>query len=487
MSDLSLQKITVWQHYHQLKGEIGMNIFGVGSAQKNWVSLRYCTVTQLGNKLIKFLSSTVFFIFYFHFSRTSMNCLMEEASKMEKIKFQHIVTIYGVCNSPLGIVMEYMARGSLERILPTHRMSWQLKFRVIHEMGLAMNFLHSMSPPLLHLDLKPGNVLLDGNMHVKVWPWCWVCYFPKKSRVISARRVQNPSKSGSSGTAHERLTCGVFKEQLVNKLHGVLKIIQGIWASTANLRLQLKIVRVLSGSSCSQLLLSLILKDGACPGDSRRDGCEHFGAVSLFLLADLRLWAVQVDGAVQQDAVHRELCSEGHPELHPPRDVPAEQQTPGHQVRCVQVRALLHTARGAGISLSLFKFCFSASYNVGNTLGCPKQVPSHLVLIKTSEIRAQNSQCCSFITVAAEIDFKTIPILAYLPQCSDSFWSGTRGEEISAWLFSFWAQSFAAHSHELPAYVWKFLSSSASTGHSDPRKEGKEDLHGHRNLQFQGL
>ncbi|KAF2982697.1 hypothetical protein EK904_006860 [Melospiza melodia maxima] len=97
-----------------------------------------------------------------------MNCLMEEASKMEKIKFQHIVTIYGVCNSPLGIVMEYMARGSLERILPTHRMSWQLKFRVIHEMGLAMNFLHSMSPPLLHLDLKPGNVLLDGNMHVKI-------------------------------------------------------------------------------------------------------------------------------------------------------------------------------------------------------------------------------------------------------------------------------------------------------------------------------
>ncbi|NXE93606.1 ANKK1 protein, partial [Menura novaehollandiae] len=100
--------------------------------------------------------------------RTGMNCLMEEASKMEKIKFQHIVTIYGVCNSPLGIVMEYMARGSLERILPTHKMSWQLKFRVIHEMGLAMNFLHSMTPPLLHLDLKPGNILLDGNMHVKI-------------------------------------------------------------------------------------------------------------------------------------------------------------------------------------------------------------------------------------------------------------------------------------------------------------------------------
>ncbi|XP_074891194.1 ankyrin repeat and protein kinase domain-containing protein 1-like [Buteo buteo] len=100
--------------------------------------------------------------------RTSMNCLMKEATKMEKIKFQHIVTIYGVCNSPLGIVMEYMARGSLEKMLPTHKMSWQLKFRVIHEMSLAMNFLHSMTPPLLHLDLNPGNILLDGNMHVKI-------------------------------------------------------------------------------------------------------------------------------------------------------------------------------------------------------------------------------------------------------------------------------------------------------------------------------
>ncbi|XP_077636703.1 ankyrin repeat and protein kinase domain-containing protein 1 [Crocuta crocuta] len=96
-----------------------------------------------------------------------MDCLIEEAAKMEKIKFQHIVSIYGVCRQPLGIVMEFMANGSLEKMLPTHSLSWQLKFRIIHETSLAMNFLHSIKPPLLHLDLKPGNILLDGNMHVK--------------------------------------------------------------------------------------------------------------------------------------------------------------------------------------------------------------------------------------------------------------------------------------------------------------------------------
>ncbi|ELK11910.1 Ankyrin repeat and protein kinase domain-containing protein 1 [Pteropus alecto] len=99
---------------------------------------------------------------------SDVNCLIEEATKMEKIKFQHIVSIYGVCKQPLGIVMEFMANGSLEKMLPTHSLSWQLKFRIIHETSLAMNFLHSIKPPLLHLDLKPGNILLDSNMHVKI-------------------------------------------------------------------------------------------------------------------------------------------------------------------------------------------------------------------------------------------------------------------------------------------------------------------------------
>ncbi|XP_062995092.1 ankyrin repeat and protein kinase domain-containing protein 1 [Elgaria multicarinata webbii] len=100
--------------------------------------------------------------------RTKMNQFMEEVAKMERIKFQHIVSVYGICDSPLGIVMEYMVNGSLEETLPTHRMAWQLKFRIIHETSLAMNFLHILKPPLLHLNLKPGNILLDSNIHVKI-------------------------------------------------------------------------------------------------------------------------------------------------------------------------------------------------------------------------------------------------------------------------------------------------------------------------------
>ncbi|KAB0348055.1 hypothetical protein FD754_012912 [Muntiacus muntjak] len=56
---------------------------------------------------------------------------------MEKIKFQHIMSICGICTQPLG-VMEFMASGSLEKMLSTHSLDWQLKIRTNHEISLAV-------------------------------------------------------------------------------------------------------------------------------------------------------------------------------------------------------------------------------------------------------------------------------------------------------------------------------------------------------------
>ncbi|ELW64260.1 Ankyrin repeat and protein kinase domain-containing protein 1, partial [Tupaia chinensis] len=83
-------------------------------------------------------------------SSSDVNCLIEEAAKMENIKFQHM------CPST------ECARDRWASL------SWQLKFCIIHKTSLAMNFLHSSKPPLLHLDLKSGNILLDSNVHVQI-------------------------------------------------------------------------------------------------------------------------------------------------------------------------------------------------------------------------------------------------------------------------------------------------------------------------------
>ncbi|MED6263545.1 hypothetical protein CHARACLAT_005605 [Characodon lateralis] len=103
-----------------------------------------------------------------HLDEKDRSELLEEAKKMEVAKFRYILPVYGICDDPQGLVMEYMETGSLENLLANELLPWELRFRIIHETAVGMNFLHCMNPPLLHLDLKPANILLDAHYHVKI-------------------------------------------------------------------------------------------------------------------------------------------------------------------------------------------------------------------------------------------------------------------------------------------------------------------------------
>ncbi|XP_028822998.1 ankyrin repeat and protein kinase domain-containing protein 1 isoform X3 [Denticeps clupeoides] len=94
--------------------------------------------------------------------------MVEEVSKIGKVKFNYVTSVYGLCVDPPAILMEYMGKGSLDNLLTSHSFMWAKKFQMIHEVTMGMNFLHSMEPPLLHLNLKPTNILLDDHLHVKI-------------------------------------------------------------------------------------------------------------------------------------------------------------------------------------------------------------------------------------------------------------------------------------------------------------------------------
>lgn len=114
---------------------------------------------------------------------------------MEAAKFRYILPVYGICGDPQGLVMEYMETGSLENLLATEPLPWELRFRIIHETAVGMNFLHCLKPPLLHLDLKPANILLDAHYHVKVEP-----LFPSDLRVeLLSTLFSPPSVYKNSG------------------------------------------------------------------------------------------------------------------------------------------------------------------------------------------------------------------------------------------------------------------------------------------------
>uniref|UniRef100_A0A8C1F3D6 Receptor-interacting serine/threonine-protein kinase 2 n=1 Tax=Cyprinus carpio carpio TaxID=630221 RepID=A0A8C1F3D6_CYPCA len=111
------------------------------------------------------------------------NCLLKEAEVLHKARFNHIIQIFGVCNEPefFCIVTEYMTNGSLDEILHEFHfllygkekdmypaVAWPLRLRILYEIALGVNFLHNMTPPLLHHDLKTQNILMDGEYHVKI-------------------------------------------------------------------------------------------------------------------------------------------------------------------------------------------------------------------------------------------------------------------------------------------------------------------------------
>ncbi|XP_030827428.1 receptor-interacting serine/threonine-protein kinase 2 isoform X4 [Camarhynchus parvulus] len=129
------------------------------------------------------------------------NHLLKEAEILHKARFSYILPILGICNEPefLGIVTEYMTSGSLNQLLHGKDVypdiPWCLRFRILYEIALGVNYLHNMNPPLLHHDLKTQNILLDNEFHVKI-----ADFGMSKWRVISMSQSRSESSLPEGGT-----------------------------------------------------------------------------------------------------------------------------------------------------------------------------------------------------------------------------------------------------------------------------------------------
>eukprot|EP01023_Acetabularia_acetabulum_P015114 TRINITY_DN17333_c0_g1_i4.p1 TRINITY_DN17333_c0_g1~~TRINITY_DN17333_c0_g1_i4.p1 ORF type:complete len:545 (-),score=76.63 TRINITY_DN17333_c0_g1_i4:756-2390(-) len=101
--------------------------------------------------------------------KRTMKIFETELEIMCRVQHDNIVQCYGGCKrqAKRALVMEYMDKGSLDTYIHKKRQSMKLihYFKIIKSVSKALNYLH---PTIVHLDIKPQNILLNSKGMVKV-------------------------------------------------------------------------------------------------------------------------------------------------------------------------------------------------------------------------------------------------------------------------------------------------------------------------------
>jgi serine/threonine protein kinase/WD40 repeat protein/GTPase SAR1 family protein len=120
-----------------------------------------------------------------------------EVETMRSLFHSNIVAMRGVCLDPICMLLDLCIAGDLYHFLRDCKdpPNWKLRLCIAADVAKGMRFLHSVTPPIIHRDLKSPNVLLskarNGTLVAKVADFGLSVRFGLVTE-IKGTKVENP-------------------------------------------------------------------------------------------------------------------------------------------------------------------------------------------------------------------------------------------------------------------------------------------------------
>ncbi|KAJ0807045.1 putative glycerophosphodiester phosphodiesterase, protein kinase RLK-Pelle-LRK10L-2 family [Helianthus annuus] len=129
-------------------------------------------------------------------SKASGKEFINEVASIGRISHVNIVSLLGFCsdNHKRALVYEFMPNGSLEKFIhhdfDSQKTSKQLEVMKLYEVALGiargLDYLHrGCNPRILHLDIKPHNILLDDKFCPKIADFGLAKLYSRDKSIVS--------------------------------------------------------------------------------------------------------------------------------------------------------------------------------------------------------------------------------------------------------------------------------------------------------------